>query len=603
MGIDSKRKRMNRIFTGFLVILIFSVEIAYGQEHSGDKELSFEIDKDYLVLPVAKFGKLQNATIEIDGKWFDAFEIKIPDGKADYHTFIDITQYKGKQMVIKFQEPRKEILENLNNICLSNTVPGEDSLYQETLRPRFHFSSPGNWLNDPNGLFYLDGTYHMYYQYNPYGWHWGNMHWGHALSKDLIHWEIKPIAIFPVGENAPWTGSAVVDRKNTSGLKRGNSPPVLAIYARKGTGTVIEYSNDGGFTFNEYDDNPVMGGVGDPNVVWYEPGQHWVMVHRHWVDGQEGIAFYTSRNLKKWTYQSYTGWFHTCPMLFPLPVQGTGDLKWVLHDGHGDYMIGDFDGKKFSPDTEKIIFSRGFAYMASQTFNNIPESDGRRIRMAWAFNSFAPNMPFNQCLTIPTELAIRKTAEGLRLCPTPIKELELLYDDKLAENNISVKKFNTLAHDYHATEYRLKLKITNLSKPFSIRLNGLKILLDPAAESISCLGNLNSIEHFAKTDHRWQAFNKEGAVTGSLNTQGEIVLDILVDRLIVEIFANNGEVYMPVSQFIYPDPVVGERGFGDDGNQHVSFFTPEKGIKIETQDEHVKIVSFELNSMKSMWGK
>jgi len=156
-------------------------------------------------------------------------------------------------MVIKFQDPRKEILDNLNNICLSNTVPGADSLYQETIRPRFHFSSPVNWLNDPNGLFYLDGTYHMYYQYNPYGWQWGNMHWGHAISKDLIHWEIKPMAIFPVGKNAPWTGSAVVDRKNTSGLKRGNSPPVLAIYARKGTGTVIEYSNDGGFTFNEYE--------------------------------------------------------------------------------------------------------------------------------------------------------------------------------------------------------------------------------------------------------------------------------------------------------------------------------------------------------------
>ena len=221
--------------------------------------------------------------------------------------------------------------------------------------------------------------------------------------------------------------------------------------------------------------------------------------------------------------------------------------------------------------------------------------------MAWAHNSFAPDMPFNQCLTVPTELTLREVAGEVRLCPEPLKELELLYGDKLVRKNSSVRKINKVTHGYPATEYRLKLKLNQLIKPVSIELNGLVITLDPVSHSIFCKGNLNGIEQFTKTVHRWQTFTDEGAVFGALNTAGEVELDIFVDRLIVEIFANRGEVYMPVSQFLYPDPVVGERGFGDDGNQHISFFTPKRGITIETEDKELIVESFELYSMKSMW--
>lgn len=297
--------------------------------------------------------------------------------------------------------------------------------YNETYRPQFHFSAQTGWLNDPNGLVYCNGRYHLFFQHNPFGTNWGNMTWGHAVSSDLVHWRQLDNAIEPDRLGTIFSGTAVVDWNNTAGFGR---EAIIAFYTAAGHHVepkapytqCLACSKDGGNTFTKYSGNPILGEIApgnrDPKVFWHGPTERWIMALYLEAEGVHTIQFFTSRNLIEWEYQSRIEGFYECPDLFRL-----GD-EWVLFGASGHYMLGDFDGSAYFPHSGKHINDFGSNFYAAQTYNDIPASDGRRILIGWMRGGQYPHMPFNQQMTVPCEMTLRNG----RLCKWPVHELESL---------------------------------------------------------------------------------------------------------------------------------------------------------------------------------
>ena len=258
------------------------------------------------------------------------------------------------------------------------------------------------------------------------------MHWGHAVSPDMVHWKQLPTALFPWTQAVAhcFSGGGTVDAANTAGFQAGDEKVIIAAFTDTGCGEAIAYSNDRGRTFTYYEGNPVVEHKGrDPKVFWYEPGRHWVMA----VYDEEGsgdnrkrrIAFYNSHDLKKWELQSKIDGFYECPEFFELPIDGdASNTRWVLLAADAKYVIGSFDGKKFTPEHEGKYQVHWGRYYASQTFERTP--DGRRIQVGWGRIDME-GMPFNQMMTFPCRLTLRTTADGVRMFAQPIKEIESLH--------------------------------------------------------------------------------------------------------------------------------------------------------------------------------
>lgn len=349
--------------------------------------------------------------------------------------------------------------------------------YREQYRPQIHFSPPSMWMNDPNGMVYYDGEYHLFYQYYPDSTVWGPMHWGHAVSTDMVIWENLPIALYPDSLGYIFSGSAVIDRQNTSGFGNTENPPMVAIFTHHDpegfpAGRIdfqvqsIAYSLDKGRTWTKYADNPVIPNPGiqdfrDPKVSWHEASQQWVMI----LAVKDRVHLYNSPDLKSWTFASEFGintgshggvW--ECPDLFPLPVDGDPtQTKWVLllsinpggpNGGSAtQYFIGDFDGSTFTldpefapdvlpvfgaPDVERAVWlDYGPDNYAGVTFSDIPETDGRRLFMGWMSNwDYAQVVPtdlWRSAMTLPRGLSLRTTPGGLRVFSQPVREISSLY--------------------------------------------------------------------------------------------------------------------------------------------------------------------------------
>ncbi|WP_379962992.1 glycoside hydrolase family 32 protein [Epilithonimonas sp. UC225_85] len=356
----------------------------------------------------------------------------------------------------------------------SNSKPSEEQLY----RPDFHFTPKKGWMNDPNGLYYKDGVYHLFFQYYPDGNKWGPMHWGHATSKDLVKWEEQPIALYPDDLGYIFSGSAVVDKNNNSGFGDSKNNPVVAIYTyhnpkleKEGKIGVesqgIAYSFDNSKTWTKYNANPVLKNPGirdfrDPKVFWDSKRQQWVMV----LAAQDRAHLYTSKNLKDWTFQSEFGkdlgghggvW--ECPDLFPLKVEGSNEEKWVLivninpggpnNGSAGQYFVGDFDGKTFKTDEHftKQLNKEKAAWLdwgkdnyASVSFDNVPQD--KRIIIGWMSNwEYAQEVPtetWRSSMTVAREVSLKKTKEGYILKNVPVAQLKE-YQGKSIKKNISVK--------------------------------------------------------------------------------------------------------------------------------------------------------------------
>ncbi len=319
-----------------------------------------------------------------------------------------------------FTEKGSVTLESLDVYRLNSIWDGgRDEFY----RPQFHYSPKTGVMGDPHGLVYYDGEYHLFYQWEG--------PWGHAVSTDMIHWQQLTEALTPdahAGGHSVYSGSCVVDYNNTAGFKTGENDVIIAIYTINNDGMesqALAYSNDRGRTFTAYAGNPVMAteyDKRDPKVFWYESDSKWVMA----LHNKFGVDFYSSPNLKDWTYMSRIEGFNECPDIFELPVDGDPkNTKWILLDASNTgYRLGQFDGTAFIPETAGMPIDFGRNHYATQTFSNIPRSDGRTIQMAWMKSAHYPGMPFDQQQTFPSELSLRTYADGVRLCRAPIREIE-----------------------------------------------------------------------------------------------------------------------------------------------------------------------------------
>lgn len=365
----------------------------------------------------------------------------------------------------------------LSMACQSGTsetaVAGlQEPAKAEIHRPQYHFTPPSGWMNDPNGMVYYQGEYHLFYQHNPDSTVWGPMHWGHAVSKDMVEWEHLPIGLYPDSLGTIFSGSAVIDWKNTSGLGTAENPPMIAIFTYHNAegekaGRIdyqtqgIAFSLDKGRSWTKYIKNPVLPNPGirdfrDPKVMWFEEGNKWIMT----LAVADHIRFYSSPDLKKWTLESDFGknvgahggvW--ECPDLFKLTVEGKAEEKWVLlvsinpggpNGGSAtQYFVGRFDGTKFVLDEQfetdvkeedGIWIDYGRDNYAGVTWSNVPAEDNRRLFMGWMSNwkyaNVVPTVKWRSAMTVARSLSLAETPEGLRLLSNPVEELEALHSGK-----------------------------------------------------------------------------------------------------------------------------------------------------------------------------
>jgi len=416
------------------------------------------------------------------------------------------------------------------------TTPRPGTLYNEKYRPQFHFTAQKNWINDPNGLVYYKGEYHMFFQHNPFGINWGNMTWGHAVSGDLIHWRQLPNAIEPDELGTIFSGSAVVDWNNTSGLQTGKENVIVAFYTSAGEHArvpkpftqSIAYSNDRGRTWVKYKNNPVIEHIRaenrDPKVIWHEPTQTWIMAL--YLDADDFLLL-SSKDIKHWTPLQeikLTG-SDECPDFFELPVGGDpSNTRRVFWGGDGRYMVGSFDGHRFTPETDAIQSKIG-TYSAAQTWSDIPKSDGRRIQIGWTKGKF-PGMPFNQQLSIPCELTLRTFPEGIRLCRVPVREIKKLRTERYTWGPTTLK-FNTdILSGISGELFEIQSEIElGSAAEVGFMLRGTPLVYYVADRTLFC------------RDRRAELSPVDG----------KIKLHILVDRTCIEIFANDGRASMFLS--------------------------------------------------------
>lgn len=527
----------------FLIVLFFGLFDARSQA----VQLEIPIQKNYLNIPVELNTERQKVYF-LEGKDTLTYSvIRVASGKPDYWVFKDVANLKGKTLKLKFSSK----VEGINKIYQSDKFEGQDSLYKESARPQFHFSTRKGWINDPNGLVYYKGEYHLFYQHNPFEHNWENMHWGHAVSKDLLHWKELDDALFPDKLGAIFSGSAVIDKKNTSGWGK---DAMIAIYTNYlGEDKQVQsiaYSQDQGRTFTKYGKNPILGGTRDPKVFWHEPTQSWVMA----LYKVNAVAIYTSKNLKDWTYKSETKGFYECPEFFELPIDGNlKNKKWVMMAASGTYMIGSFNGEKFTPEHGKYFYTWGTQY-AAQTYNNTP--DGRRVQIGWGRIEM-PGMSFNQQMLFPNELSLRTTKEGVRLFCEPIKEVASLHGKGYEWKNTDSKTLNEALKNIKGDLYHGVLDV-EIDKGLAVEI----------------YYRGNPIIYY---DGNFTQFNHAPYVCDGKPGSFRFQIEFLIDRSSVEAYIGKGKLF--IAEALKNKTSEGLQIVGD-----------------------LKIHDFKLFEMKSVWG-
>ncbi|MHC4679481.1 MAG: glycoside hydrolase family 32 protein [Planctomycetota bacterium] len=519
-------------------VVLCVVGTAAAQEDTmiADKSRAFLLQKKYMNFPVKNGAKKRYIHLIVDGKIVREFDIELAHDDPDFWVFLEIGALKGKKATLRIDKYDPARTKGFDSVYQADTYIGEEDVYREKLRPQLHFTSKRGWNNDSNGMVYYDGEYHLFYQHNPYGWSWGNMTWGHAVSEDMIHWTELGDAIHPDHLGTIFSGSAVVDVNNTAGFQTGDEKVIVCIYTSAGGRNPmskgqpftqsIAYSNDRGRTWTLYEGNPVLGHINgsnrDPKVIWHTPTAQWVMAL--YLDDRV-MAFFTSKDLKSWQFQSKIKCFHECPELFALPVDGDkSNEKWILYGGSGEYLLGHFDGKEFKSETNAIRFHHGNCFYASQTFTNIPKSDGRRVQIAWGRVKM-PGMPFNQMMLFPVTLTLHSTEEGLRMFGEPVREIENLHSRKRQWKRKTLNPGDNLLSGLSSelVHIRADLRPAGAAEAgFVIR--DIPIVYDVEKHELSCQGKKAPLSPM----------------------DGKIRLELLVDRTSIEIFGNDGRVYMPM---------------------------------------------------------
>ncbi|MEM1506921.1 MAG: glycoside hydrolase family 32 protein [Candidatus Bathyarchaeia archaeon] len=503
-------------------------------------QFEITISGRYLHLPVKVGAQPLRLRLLYMNKVVREFEMKFAYKEPDFWVFSDVSIYRGRRIVVEIEDSNFPY-NTADHIIQSDHLDNRlyPNLYREPYRPQFHFTSRRGWINDPNGLVYYGGEYHLFYQHNPYGCKWGNMHWGHAVATDLLHWKELGEALEPDEMGTIWSGSAVVDWKNTAGFQTCDKPPLVLIYTSAGDTSPlsrgkpftisIAYSNDSGRTWTKYEKNPVLPNIvgqnRDPKVFWHEPSQQWVMVL--YLDKND-YGLFSSPNLKEWEElcRITIPEASECPDMFELPINGDRwSSKWVFWVADGRYVLGSFNGEKFERETEPQRLSWGDSY-AAQTWNDIPPEDGRRLQIAWLkIKNGAPNMPFSQQMTFPCALTLHKTRGGLRLFGEPVKEIQKLHGRRLVKENfyLSGRMDLTKGLSSDLLDVRVEFQIEAGSE-FGLIIRGIPVTYNVMSERITCLNRSAPLKP----------------------NDGKIRLQVLVDKTSIEVFGNDGAIILSV---------------------------------------------------------
>lgn len=534
--------------------------------------VSLDVTEDYLLLPIqddAPEGKI--CIVKDNEQKGTLMNVRLARERVDSYVPFALSAYKGQHISIEIQGVPETAL-CWKELKLSGSF---DMANKESFRPVYHHTPAYGWMNDPNGMFYKDGLYHLYFQYNPYGSVWGNMHWGHSTSTDLMHWKFEGCAIVPDAWGAIFSGSCVVDHENTAGFGK---EAVVAFYtSAKSTpwGDIqmqsMAYSLDNGKTFTKYEGNPILTSsekdFRDPKVFWYAPGKHWVMIL---AVGQH-MEIYSSVNLKEWKKESEFGAMQgahggvwECPDLVEIPVEGTREKKWVLicnlnpggpfGGSAAQYFVGSFDGKMFvneSP-TQTKWMDWGKDNYATVTWNNAP--DGRCIALGWMSNwQYANNVPTRQyrsANTLARDLTLYREGQELYLKSTPSVEVKKARGKKVSIPSFKVSEKHEIVNLFEEKQgaYEVEIVIQNAGAS--------KIafcLLNDKGEKVSMYYDLNRKQFVMdRSESGMVDFSKDfPAVTvAPVNVDKELTLRLFVDRSSIEAFGEDGKFVM--TNLVFP---------------------------------------------------
>ncbi|HJA87919.1 MAG TPA: DUF4980 domain-containing protein [Candidatus Parabacteroides intestinavium] len=528
--------------------------------------VSIQQPKKYLLLPVQDNAPESKVYVVSDNQTASpAMNIRLARESVDYYVPIDLSAYPEKGLAIDIQGlPQNAIC--WEHIQLSDTY---DMNNREKFRPLYHHTPAYGWMNDPNGMFYKDGVYHLYFQHNPYGSTWGNMTWGHSTSRDLVNWEFQGDPLLPDAWGTIFSGSCVVDYENTAGFGRG---AVIAFYtSAKSTAwgdsqsQSLAYSLDNGKTFTKYVGNPILTSqerdFRDPKVFWYAPDKHWVMIL---AVGQE-MQIFSSKNLKEWKKESSFGakqgahggvW--ECPDLVQLPVEGSKEKKWVLicnlnpggpfGGSAAQYFVGTFDGKKFTNEspTQTKWLDWGKDNYATVTWSNAP--DGRCIALGWMSNwqyqAVLPTSQYRGSNTLARDLTLYKENGDYFLKSAPSPEIESLRGEKVSVPSFKVSdtyEINSLLeHNDGAYEIEMTIKNSGASKiVFS--------LLNAKDEKIYMYYNVPQKQFVMdRSESGLTDFSKDfPAVTVAPVGDTDIIrIRLFIDKSSIEVFGEDGKYVM-----------------------------------------------------------
>ena len=535
-----KKKLSEFLCFCFTVTVLLSLASCAKREDTSallpDLKREITIAHRYLNLPVKTGERVRRMSLTAGGSKIHDFGIELAGHQPDFWTFIDVSELVGKTVLLAVDQPSKSDPAVLDLITQDDRIRDSDDLYREKYRPRFHFTSRRGWNNDPNGLVFHGGEYHLFYQHNPYGWNWGNMHWGHAVSRDLVHWRELGDAIRPDKLGTVFSGSAVVDEGNTAGFHTGDGKSIVCLYTSAGDQVEprvpftqsLAFSTDNGRTFTKFGGNPVVDHIvdanRDPKVIWHEPTKTWIMAL---YLTKNDFTLLSSPDLKTWTRLSdvQIPGASECPDIFELPVDGDPQkTKWVFWAADGSYLVGSFDGKAFTAESEVLKSYAGGTAYAAQTYSGIPKSDGRRIQIPW-LRCAMTGMPFNQEMGFPVELTLRTTKDGIRLHSEPVEEIKGIYGREWSLKSPRTDPGHDPLGGIEGDSFDILAEIAiGGATEAGIAVHGIQVVYDAGKRLLTCAGHSAPLE----PEH------------------GRIRLRILVDRASIEIFGNGGRLYMPI---------------------------------------------------------
>ncbi len=546
---------------------------------AGNASKTYSINQRFLNVPLIKDTEvakksMRTMTLTVDGRVLGVFQVPLALNQERYYGFFDLAGHQGQRLTI---ETEKSDQDALSGITLDEQIKDSGDLYREMYRPQFHFTARRGYLNDPNGLIYHDGEYHLYYQYNPLANYTAgaNKAWGHAVSKDMIHWEEEPPVLFPLATTgACYSGASFIDRNNQLKRKTGKEDVIVAFYLRTKSGLSLAYSNDRGRTMTDYEQNPVVplkddGRIDTPRPFWFEPTGRWVAPVMDYFFDQTGkkrrcVGFYSSENLTKWEFESrveqdkFGDELTGCVDFFQLPLDGDPlNKKWVMVFIDGSYIVGICDGKVFytlsgkaASTSDRIeIVARGNFY-ATMTFDNAP--NGRRVQVAWMASPPFPGMAFNQQMTVPSELTLHSTVDGPRMRMNPIQEITALRVKTHEWTGLILKPGEDPLAELKGELYDLEVEfVPKDDAEIVFDLRGHRVTYDSRKKTLT-VGN------DFKPRPEWQGLGRNYAlglkpvsrVVEPLN--GVVRLRMLLDRTSVEVSGNDGRIIFPT--VIFPDP-------------------------------------------------